>query len=457
MSVNIEALKRMNLVDFLTEHYGCEFQRAGRGYVCRSPFTEDKRASFFVRIVEGHWLFKDFSSGTHGTIFDFIRIKEKLHSFAAVLAHIRAKLSHLFSSRQGSTFASSEDSRWAITTQGDLAQSTPQASYDISGLYERFRQEDASLCRQYLIGRGIAENLVNELVAAGIVVHNLYQGKSYCCFAVCDAKGELQCLDNHQIGGEGKFVLGRKNAFSLDWSKFPEAEEVFIAESIIDYLSIKTIEGAWLPGLALLGNKLCFDPGLLANTQKILAAVDDDRGGYSLALDLMECFPDKKLQVYALEGHKDPNELLMAKGRRLSPKRKLQLYHEFLQASNKSELARRWGMDRSYIYEIVAECEKTLLDMFAERRPGRRPSGKPQTLEEAQQRIEESEAKYESMVHEKELLYCSSEFLKLRLKWAEIEAAEARGETVDEESGPRKKTQVKKKRKRRNDPDDRSY
>lgn len=336
-----------------------------------------------------------------------------------------------------------------MTAEGDLAQSTPQSSYDISGLYERFRQEDASLCRQYLIGRGIAENLVNELVAAGIAVHNLYQGKSYCCFAVYDVKGELQCLDNHQIGGEGKFVLGRKNAFSLDWSKFPEAEEVFITESIIDYLSIKTMEGAWLPGLALMGNKLCFDPGLLANTQKILAAVDDDRGGYSLALDLMECFADKELQVYALEGHKDPNELLMAKGRRLSPERKLQLYREFLQASNKSELARRWGMDRSYIYEIVAECEKTLLDMFAERRPGRRPSGKPQTLEEAQQRIEELEAKYESMAHEKELLYCSSEFLKLRLKWAEIEAAEARGEMVDEESGPKKKTQVKKKKKKK--------
>jgi hypothetical protein len=59
------------------------------------------------------------------------------------------------------------------------------------------------------------------------------------------------------------------------------------------------------------------------------------------------------------------------------------------------------------------------------------------------------ENRYEREATERELLYCRSEFLKLRLKWAEIGAAELRGEVVDNSKGPVAKKQIKKKRKRR--------
>ncbi len=137
------------------------------------------------------------------------------------------------------------------------------------------------------------------------------------------------------------------------------------------------------------------------------------------------------------------------KGRKLSPERKLKLYQEFIQTSNRSELARKWGVDRSYMYEIARECEKAALESLSGHRAGRKPQGRPSTLEEAQKRIEELEAAYEKEAKEKELLYCRSEFLKLDLKWANIEAAEARGEAVDESKGPLKKKQVKKNKKRR--------
>ena len=89
MTAEIDALKRVNLVDFLTAHYHLEFRRIGGEYVCHSPFTEDKNASFFVRLVNGHWLFKDFSSGLGGSIFDFVRIKENLERFSEVLSYVR--------------------------------------------------------------------------------------------------------------------------------------------------------------------------------------------------------------------------------------------------------------------------------------------------------------------------------------------------------------------------------
>jgi len=137
------------------------------------------------------------------------------------------------------------------------------------------------------------------------------------------------------------------------------------------------------------------------------------------------------------------------RGRTLSPERKLQLYREFQGAENKTELARRWGLDRSHLYAIVRECEQILVEGFSHRRPGRPAKGKPTTLEGALGRIAELEGEYERKATEYEEQYCRSEFLALRLKWAEIEAAELRGEPVDEEQGAVKKPQIKKKRKRR--------
>ena len=84
MSVYIEALKQMNLVDFLTEHYGLKFSASGSGYVASSPFGADRNPSFFVRQLEGRWLFKDFSSGLGGSIIDFWMKKKNCDFTTAV-------------------------------------------------------------------------------------------------------------------------------------------------------------------------------------------------------------------------------------------------------------------------------------------------------------------------------------------------------------------------------------
>lgn len=439
MELSIEGLKGLNLVEFLSRHYQLRFRRVGNQFACHSPFAEETTPSFFVRMVDGRWLFKDFSSGFGGSIFDFVRIKEGLGSFRDAWDHIVRLISPGMLSSTGEEPYGSED--------------TGSEAYDIYRLYEEFRGRDLSVCREYLFGRGISEALVQSLISEGDLLHNRYKGRSYCCFAVRNSEGELECFDNHQVDGSEKFVLGRKSIYTRDWEILAKAERVFICEGIIDYLSVKTMEGDDLPGLALLGNQLIFDPELLSKTRVLITALDHDRGGYGAFYDLGEQYPDKEIRPYDFEGYKDPNELLMAikagKGRRLSPEKKLRLYQEFIQCSNKSELARKWGIDRSYMYEIVRECEGALLDTFSDRKAGRKPKGKPATLEKAWERIEQLEKEYEREATERELLYCRSEFLKLRLKWSEIEAAELRGERVDESKGPVKKKQIKKKKKNR--------
>jgi len=451
MRAEIDTLKRVNLVDFLRAHYHLEFRRIGDEYVCHSPFTEDKKASFFVRLVNGHWLFKDFSSGLGGSIFDFVRIRENLERFSEVLSYLRRLLCPMaVCSSDADMIVKASD----VDSASEVELSNPpKRSYDVTGLYDQFKGEDISICRDYLLRRGISKGLVDELIEGDILLHNRHKGNSYCCFAVFNGKRELKCLDNHQVDGPRKFLLGTRSVFTQEWDLLPGSETVFVCEGIIDYLSIKTLEEDAPPGLAFLGNDVSFDPGLISSAGQIISALDYDRGGYSALLDLGEQFAQKEIKIYDLEDHKDPNEFLMAvrsfKGRRLSPERKLKLYQEFLQSSNRSELARKWGVDRSYMYDIVRECEKNIVDSFSGRKPGRKPESKPATLEEAWKRIEELENQYEQEATERELLYCESEFLKLRLKWSEIESAELRGEAVEESKGPVKKKQIKKKKKRR--------
>lgn len=443
MDASLEALKQVNLVEFLSHHYGLEFRRQGAAFVCRSPFTGESTPSLFVRQVGGHWVFKDFSGGGGGTIFDFVQMKEKLGSFSEALAFVKRLVGEGEPPGGGSQSCVPGESLGVVADRG----------YDVEALYEQFRQADPEVCRRYLLGRGIAPDLVEALIGEGTVVHNRYRGSSYCTFAVRDAAGRLKCLDNHAVEGRGKFVLGSKSAFSCEWEEVKRAPVVLVAEGILDYLSVKTLERAPAPGLALLGNQLCFERSLLERAEVLLSALDDDRGGDSALLDLQEAYPEKEVRIYDLEGHKDANALLVAvrsgKGRRLSPERKLQLYREFQQAENKAELAAHWGIDRSHLYEIVRDCEQALLGALAGRQLGRPPQGKPRTLEEALERIQELEAQYEREATEREEQYCRSELLALRLKWAEIEAAELRGEKVDETRGVEQKSHVKKKKNRR--------
>jgi DNA primase len=227
---------------------------------------------------------------------------------------------------------------------------------------------------------------------------------------------------------------------------------VFVCEGIIDYLSIKTLEQNAVPGLALLGNQLLFDAALLSQSERIIAALDEDGGGSSALYDLMEQYPDKEIKVYDLQGKKDPNELLQAiskEPRRLTDKEKLELYEQFQQAGNKAELARQWKIDRSHMYQIVKDCQQLLLSSLSGQGPGRKPVGQPGSMQEAWQLIKQLQEDNKQLSLERDKLKCRDELLGIRLKWAEIEAAELRNEPVDEQTGPKRKAQIKKKKRKR--------
>lgn len=441
----IEYVKGLDMVAFLSRYYGLDFSghgvhgvSGGGAHRCLSPFKEESRASFFVRQVDGHWLFKDFSSGYGGSLIDFVLLKEGFGEVSEALRHI----GHLLSGESGESIAAT-GRVWAASQPSPSSSSSTSATsatsggsgagYDIERLYRRFQGNDIGRCRDYLLSRGICEEVINHLCEHGVVVHNKHDGQSYCCFAVFNQAGQLRCLDNHQINGEGKFVLGSKHPFSLDWSELPSRERVFVTESIIDYLSMKTLEGFGFAGLALLGNVVNFNSSLFASAVEIVSALDGDEGGFRAFLDLEECFSDRAVRIYDFGESKDANQYLQnhqkrKKCRRLNARDKLLLYQDYQRSDNKSEVARKWGINRSYMYEIVKECEELILSGFSQRRQGRKPSNEPGTLAEACERLKDLEAENRRLDEERERHYVRNEFMKVRLKWSEQELADLRGE-----------------------------
>jgi DNA primase len=437
--LNLTELKRFNMKDLLERWYGLNFQRKGHGYLCLSPFTNERKASFVINNVGGQWLFKDFSSGLGGSIIDFVLQKEGFGTVSEAVAHIRklvSDISHGISAIKQSSVS--------------VSKSSDSSGYDINHLYLQLKKNDIGVCRDYLAGRGIDSEVITDVIDRGMVLHNRYKDQSWCCFAVFDRHGSLCCLDNHSISTSDKFVLGKKSIFTVDWAAFDEAQPVFVCEGIIDYLSMKTLEGNDFAGVALLGNVFLFGPELLKKAPLILSALDQDEGGLSALLDLHDLYPDKKISVYDMGSCRDPNEYLQSvhAGKatsRLDAIDKLSLYREYSRASNKREVALRWGISRSYMYELIRDCEKLLLNGLRSRKPGRRKKGAPTTLEEALERINQLEAERDHEMREKERYYVRSEFLNLHLKWSEREKEELRGGAARKS----KKRQLKKKKKKR--------
>ena len=293
--MNINEIKQIYLPDFLARHYAITFKKSGQTFVAISPFSDEKNPSFCVREVNGCWLFKDFSSGRGGSIIDFVSHMEGLPSISDTINHIKHLVGDIDLSRPKNTNKQVDDK-----------------SYDIHLLYSYFRKNPSGQAAQYVLNRGISPAIVENLVATGDLLYNYYRGQAYCCFAVRDAGMRLKAIESHQIDGSRKFTLGVKHIYTIDWERLQNAERIFITEGIIDYLSVKTIEGESWVGLALMGNQPIFDPGLLSHCPVIVSALDDDPGGQRAFKSIQSLYPEKRFVHYDLCGRNDPNEFLRA-------------------------------------------------------------------------------------------------------------------------------------------------
>ena len=427
--MTIDELKRLDLVALLTQAWGMSFDRDGASFVALSPFGEESTPSFYVaRAGDGHWVYCDHSAGSSGSIIDLMMRKLRTDDVARGCDEAR---------------------RLACATGVDPAAapvSTPPAAGpepDWEWLHRRLRSVDASPCRKYLIDREIDEDLVDGLIARGTIVLNRTDGCQYCCFAIRDFRGALLSLFNRRIDGASerdKFVLGRQAPFCMDWDALAEADSVYLCEGIIDALSVLTPRPAAnaiaLPGANADPSQLRLPVGA-----RLIEAFDADRAGREAADRLRRHFPDRTIESFDLLGAADFNEYLQRRGWMSDPVKaaaKLSVQDRIdiaLSDRPSRELARRYGVHHSRICDIRNEASTILKDVWAARRPGRKP--KPQPSE--QEIGDDPESK--DLRRKLDLLTMRKEWLDLQLEMHEKRDAEV-------ECGQTRKKRKKKRPKK---------
>ena len=107
------------------------------------------------------------------------------------------------------------------------------------------------------------------------------------------------------------------------------------------------------------------------------------------------------------------------KRKKYSSQEKLRIYKAYQRCQNKSAVARQFGIDRSYLIQIIAECDDVLLSHFDQKKAGRKKAGQVQDIKQAVEQIESLKAKNLELAKSNEELYVSNEFIKLQLSWAE--------------------------------------
>jgi transposase-like protein len=120
--------------------------------------------------------------------------------------------------------------------------------------------------------------------------------------------------------------------------------------------------------------------------------------------------------------------------KRYSAEDKLGLYKAYQSCRNMSEVARLYGIDLSYLREIIRECEEVLLAHFDRKRAGRKGADAPQDMAEAIARTRQLQSQYHEVAKEKEELYIQNEFMKLQLSWAQRDGYRVTGRHLKKKS-----------------------
>jgi len=425
--MTIEELKQLDLVELLTRAWGMSFRPEGGSFVARSPFSEDRNASFYVaRSSDGHWVYCDHSDGSSGSVIDLMMRKLQNSDFGGACAEARRLAEQC-----------------GVSACGSACPAAPLPQTDWQWLHERLRANDASVCREYLVGRDLDEALVDELIGAGVIVLNRLDGSRYCCFAVHDASGRLQSLFNRRIDGPSereKFLLGRQAPFCVDWSGVATARSVSLCESIIDALSLLTVDPAACV-IAVPGAHYDLSQLQLPDAVQLIDAFDADQAGRSAAGRLQQAFAGRQVDRFDMFGAHDLNEFLQRRHwmsesvrgtAKLTPADRIAIA---LSDRPSRAIARQYGIHHSRVCDIRNEASAILSAAWAERRPGRKPQ--PQPPEE----LVEKERELKDMKRQFDLLNMRKEWLDLKLEVHERRDAEV-------ERGERRKKRKKKRRKR---------
>ena len=336
-----ELAERNDIVDVVGGYVRLT-KKSGANLFGLCPFHSEKTPSFSVNPEKQ--IFHCFGCGKGGDVINFIREIENL-SFPEAVEFL-ARRAGLEVPREGDGDLRQRRDRL-------LALNRAAARF----FHEALLQPAGQPGRDYVARRGIAPALVRrfglgyaadnfysltnamraqgyteaELVEAGLSnanrsgkgVHDIFRNRLM--FPVIDVRGQVLAFSGRILGdGEPKYLNTRdtpvfsksRNLFGLNLAKKSKSGYLLLAEGNIDVVSLH--QAGFDSAVASLGTALTPEQArLMARYAKeIILAYDNDAAGQKAsarAIGILEKL-DLKVRVLRLEGAKDPDEFLRARG-----------------------------------------------------------------------------------------------------------------------------------------------
>ncbi len=423
--MTLEELKCVNLVSLLTQEWEMSFQRNGAGFVAISPFREETDASFYVVVSQdGHWVYCDHSDGSSGSIVDLMMRRLGTNDFRTAC---------------NAAAALAESSGISVSpTRCDARQVESGRDWEV--LLHKLRARDAAPCLEYLNGRGIDEKLVERLIADGVIVLNLMDGSRYCCFAVRDGDGKLQSLFNRQLDGpteREKFLLGHGHPFCPDWKSLANASAIHICESIIDALSILTLDPDACV-LALPGANFDLSRLNLPTDTPLIDAFDNDKAGRAAGGRLHKQYPERQIKRFEIDGFHDINDYLLNCGHkddhggacRLTSEERLAIS---MDSRPSRVIGAEYSVHHSRICDIRNEAAEVLDKHWSSKRVGRKVKSV------SNKDVQETKKHLAEQTRRADFLDMRNDWLQLQVKFLEDRAQEAAKEKAGRQVNRKKK------------------
>ena len=325
-------------------------KRQGREFVGLSPFNKEKSPSFFVNDDKGFW--HDFSSGKHGDLIGFWQETERL-TFPEAVERLAAEAgvpmpapdprsAEIEQKRQGLGDWLEHAAKWFEAQLRRPVGAEARAYLARRGMPEdqwtRFRlgfaPERRTALKDALVQRGA---LPADLVEAGLLIMPEGGGSPYdrfrnrLIFPIADARGRIISFGGRALDPEAraKYLNGPESPLfhkGRTLYGLPEARKLLAAggEALVvgeGYMDAIACQRAGVAAVAPLGTALteeqmdvlwrlhaeptlCFD-GDAAGRRAASSAIDR-------ALPLLK--PGRSFRFVALEGAKDPDDLLRDQG-----------------------------------------------------------------------------------------------------------------------------------------------
>ena len=326
-----------------------DLRRAGQRFTGLCPFHDERSPSFSVNATEK--LYHCFGCGVGGDVFKFVEEKEGL-AFGEAVEALAERYGVEVEREEEDPRA--EERRKQRARLGELLERT-------SAFYAQFLWEavEAGKAREYLAGRGLAEEVLKEfgvgyapsawdtilkrgqsagysiaeLYDAGLLVKNK-QGNAYdrfrkrIIFPIRDARGRVQGFGARAMtpdqkpkylnSPEGELYRKSRTLYAIERARpaIAKSERAVVVEGYTDVLALH--QAGITETVAVMGTAITPEQVqlLAAHTEEVVLALDADSAGREAMLRAQRVAAGKRvrLRVAAMKAGEDPADTLAGKG-----------------------------------------------------------------------------------------------------------------------------------------------